>query len=119
MFAKDKCHLHLTLNKPHCICLRLVSHAPKILRAIVCGVLSLGGKVRVCRVLLKVEPLFYLATMCMSCPVYGMGPVFYLTTSGFHYPPRFRRSCAQSDEWATLIRQESRQEVTPNCCQIK
>lgn len=48
MFAKDKCHLHFTLNKPHCICLRLVSHAPKILRAIVCGVLFVIGREGTC-----------------------------------------------------------------------
>jgi len=44
MFAKDKCHLHFTLNKPHCVCLRLVSHVPKILPAIVCGVLFVIGR---------------------------------------------------------------------------
>jgi hypothetical protein len=47
------------------------------------------------------------------------GSLFYLTNIVCHFPPSLRRACGRWDEWFTLIRQASRQEVAAYGCQIK
>ena len=47
------------------------------------------------------------------------GPYFIWQIPCCHLPQLFRRACAGSGEWATLIPQESRREPTHEICYIK
>lgn len=72
-----------------------------------------------CIALSEVAVRYMARSLKISLSCCYMGCCFYRTTIVYSFPSLLHRSSGWRDEWATLIRQKSRQEVTIYRYQIK